>query len=45
MNEKLASIFNTVIDINADKISYSIFEGINIAPAEALALEPIIDFE
>ena len=44
-NEKLTSIFNTVIDINADKISYSIFEGINIAPAEALALEPIIDFE
>ena len=44
-NEKLASIFNTLIDINADKISYSIFEGINIAPAEALALEPIIDFE
>ena len=44
-NEKLASIFNTVIEINADKISYSIFEGINIAPAEALALEPIIDFE
>ena len=44
-NEKLTSIFNTVIDINADKISYSIFEGINIAPAEALALEPITDFE
>ena len=44
-NEKLASIFNTVIEINADKISYSTFEGVNIAPAEALALEPIIDFE
>ena len=43
-NEKLVSIFNTEIEINADKISYSIFEGINIAPAEALALEPIIDF-
>lgn len=44
-NEKLVSIFNTEIEINADKISYSIFEEINIAPAEALALEPIIDFE
>ena len=44
-NEILKSISNTEIDINADKISYSIFEGINIAPAEALALEPIIDFE
>lgn len=43
-NEILKSISNTEIDINADKIPYSIFEGVNIAPTEALALEPIIDF-
>lgn len=43
-NEILKSISNTEIDINADKIPYSIFEGVNIAPTEALTLEPIIDF-
>ena len=44
-NAKLESIFNTEIEINADKISYSSIENSNFTPSQALTLEPIIDFE
>ena len=44
-NEKLASIFNTEIDINADKLSYFLIEDAEFTPSQALSLEPIIDFE
>ena len=44
-NAKLESIFNTEIEINADKISYSSIESANFTPSQALTLEPIVDFE
>lgn len=44
-NAKLESIFNTEIEINADKLSYSSIESADFTPSQALALEPIIDFE
>lgn len=44
-NAKLESIFNTEIEINADKLSYSSIEGADFTPSQALALEPIVDFE
>ena len=44
-NEKLSSIFNTEIEINADKLSYSSIENADITPSQALALEPIINFD
>lgn len=44
-NEKLSSIFNTEIEINADKLSYSTIEGANFTPSQALSLEPIVDFD
>lgn len=44
-NEKLSSIINTEIEINADKLSYSSIENANFTPSQALALEPIINFD
>ena len=44
-NAKLESIFNTEIEINADKLSYSSIESADFTPSQALALEPIVDFE
>ena len=44
-NEKLSSIINTEIEINADKLSYSSIESADFTPSQALALEPIVDFE
>ena len=44
-DEKLVSIFNTEIEINADKLSYSSIESADFTPSQALALEPIVDFE
>ena len=44
-NAKLESIFNTEIEINADKLSYSASESADFTPSQALALEPIVDFE
>ena len=44
-NEILKSISNTEIDINADKLSYSLIESAEFTPSQALSLEPIIDFE
>ena len=44
-NAKLESIFNTEIEINADKLSYSLIESSDFTPSQALTLEPIIDFE
>ena len=44
-NNKLESIINTEIEINASKIPYSTIESADFTPSQALALEPIIDFE
>ena len=44
-NEKLSSIINTEIEINADKLSYSSLENADFTPSQALALEPIINFD
>ena len=44
-NEKLASIFNTEIEINADKLSYSAIECADFTPSQALSLEPIVNFD
>ena len=44
-NAKLESIFSTEIEINADKLSYSSIESADFTPSQALALEPIVDFE
>lgn len=44
-NEKLSSIINTEIEINADKLSYSSIENADFTPSQALALEPIINFD
>ena len=44
-NAKLESIFNTKIEINADKLSYSSIESADFTPSQALTLEPIVDFE
>lgn len=44
-NDKLESIINTEIEINADKLSYSAIESADFTPAQALALEPIINFD
>ena len=44
-NDKLESIINTEIEINADKLSYSAIESADFTPAQALALEPIVNFD
>ena len=44
-NEKLASIFNTEIEINADKLSCSAIEWADFTPSQALSLEPIVNFD
>lgn len=44
-NEKLSSIINTEIEINADKLSYSSIENADFTPSQALTLEPIINFD
>lgn len=44
-NKELEELINTEIEINAEKIPVSAFEKIEITPAQALAIETIIDFE
>lgn len=41
-NDKLTALFNTEIRINAEKLQEESFNDVEITPAQALLLEPII---
>lgn len=44
-NKELQSLLETVLEINATKLSFNIFNNIEMTPAQAIDLEAIIDFE
>ena len=44
-NEELQALFNTQVEINANKLSADIFDNIEMTPTQAMNLETIIDFE
>ena len=43
-NEEMLSILNTVIEINADKISAEAFEDIEITPSQIIIIDALIDY-
>lgn len=44
-NEELQALFNTQVEINANKLSADIFDNIEMTPTQAMNLEVIVDFE
>ena len=43
-NEEMLSLLNTSIEINADKIPMDAFAEVEIAPAQAIAIDTLIDY-
>lgn len=43
-NEEMISLLTTEVEINADKISASAFDEIEIAPNQAIAIDILIDY-
>ena len=43
-NEEMISLLTTEVEINADKISASAFDNIEIAPNQAIAIDILIDY-
>lgn len=44
-NEELQALFNTQVEINANKLPVDIFDSIEMTPTQAMNLEAIVDFE
>lgn len=44
-NEELQALFNTQVEINANKLPVDIFDSIEMTPTQAMNLETIVDFE
>lgn len=44
-NEELQALFNTQVEINANKLPIDIFDSIEMTPTQAMNLEAIVDFE
>lgn len=44
-NEELQALFNTQVEINANKLPVDIFDSIEMTPTQAMNLESIVDFE
>lgn len=44
-NKELQALFETQVEINANKLSADIFDTIEMTPTQAMNLEPIVDFE
>lgn len=44
-NQEIVGLFKTEIEINAERIPMEVFEGIEMTPAQAMNLEPIVDFK
>lgn len=44
-NEELQALFETQLEINANKLPVEVFDSIEMTPAQAMDLEAIIDFE
>ena len=44
-NEELQALFNTQVEINANKLPIEIFDSIEMTPTQAMNLEAIVDFE
>ena len=44
-NEEFQALFNTQIEINANKLPIEIFDSIEMTPTQAMNLEAIVDFE
>lgn len=44
-NEEFQALFNTQVEINANKLPIKIFDSIEMTPTQAMNLEAIVDFE
>ena len=44
-NEEFQALFNTQVEINANKLPIEIFDSIEMTPTQAMNLEAIVDFE
>lgn len=44
-NKELQALFNTQVEINANKLPVDIFDSIEMTPTQAMNLEAIVDFE
>lgn len=44
-NEEFQALFNTQVEINANKLPVDIFDSIEMTPTQAMNLEVIVDFE
>ena len=44
-NKELQALFETQVEINANKLPIEIFDGIEMTPVQAMNLEPVVDFE
>lgn len=44
-NDELNALFETELEINAEKLPVGIFDSIEMTPAQAMDLESIIDFD
>jgi hypothetical protein len=44
-NEELQALFETQIEINANKLPIEVFDSIEMTPTQAMNLETIVDFE
>lgn len=44
-SEEFQALFNTQVEINANKLPIEIFDSIEMTPTQAMNLEAIVDFE
>lgn len=44
-NEEFQALFNTQVEINANKLPIEIFDSVEMTPTQAMNLEAIVDFE
>ena len=44
-NKELQALFETQVEINANKLPIEIFDSIEMTPVQAMNLEPVVDFE
>ena len=43
-NNEMAALLNTSIEVNADKIPLEAFDEIDLAPAQAMAIDTLVDY-
>ena len=43
-NEEMIGLLNTILEINAEKIPIEVFADIDIAPAQVMAIDTLIDY-